>query len=71
MIEYNGGGLGRPTSTFTIPGVDSHGMALLISAGYTSADQVRAASDDDLLAIDGIGPKTVEVIRNAEPGDQA
>jgi len=38
---------------------------LLIGAGYTSVDLVRAAVDDDLLAIDGIGAKRLAAIREA------
>lgn len=37
----------------------------LRAAGYTSVEQVRSASDDDLLNIKGIGPATLEKIRIA------
>lgn len=35
----------------------------LAAAGYTSIDQVRAASDGALLAIDGIGPASLAQVR--------
>jgi hypothetical protein len=39
---------------------------LLIAAGYDTLDLVKNASDEDLDAIDGIGPATVEKIREAQ-----
>lgn len=38
-------------------------VRLLISAGYPNPAAVQAATDDDLLAIDGVGPKAVAKIR--------
>ncbi len=38
---------------------------ILEDAGYVSAAEVRAASDEVLLGVDGIGPKTLEKIRAA------
>jgi len=37
--------------------------ALLVS--YNTADEVRKASDDELLALGGIGPATLRKIREA------
>lgn len=37
----------------------------LHAAGYTSAESVRAATDDELLALDGVGPATLKKIRAA------
>ena len=37
----------------------------LIAAGYNTADKLRAAADDQLRAIDGIGPAAVRNIRKA------
>lgn len=34
-------------------------------AGYKTADAVRKASDDELLALDGVGPATLRKIREA------
>lgn len=39
--------------------------------GYASPDEVLAASDDELLAIEGIGPKTLEKIREAYTPSEA
>lgn len=38
---------------------------LLLDEGYTAPAQLRAASDDDLRAIAGIGPKRLTAIREA------
>lgn len=35
----------------------------LIAAGYTSLDAVRSASDEELLAIEGIGEATLKKLR--------
>lgn len=40
----------------------------LASAGYTSADSIRLASDDELMAVPGIGPKTVDKLRAGTGG---
>lgn len=37
----------------------------LSDAGYGSADAIRAASDDELLAIEGVGEKAVKNLRSA------
>jgi len=37
----------------------------LAKAGYLSNGALRAASDQDLLAIDGVGPATLKQIRYA------
>lgn len=37
----------------------------LEAAGYTTLERARAASDDELLALDGVGPATVKAIRDA------
>lgn len=36
---------------------------LLVSNGFYSIEAVERASDNELLAIDGIGPKTLQEIR--------
>ena len=38
-------------------------IRLLIDAGYDSPDDVRFASDEELLAIKGIGPKSLGALR--------
>ena len=37
--------------------------AVLVRAGYTSPEAVMAAPDEALLAIDGVGDKALQVIR--------
>lgn len=37
--------------------------ATLEAAGYTTAEQVRSAGEEELGAINGIGPKSLEKIR--------
>lgn len=36
----------------------------LLAGGYTNIEQIEDASDEDLLAVDGIGSKSVTDIRN-------
>lgn len=38
---------------------------VLAQAGYTSIEAVRDASDNDLLAIEGVGPATLRRLRSA------
>lgn len=42
------------------------GAEYLIAAGYTTKAKVRNASDEDLLAVEHIGPGTLEKIRAAQ-----
>ena len=37
--------------------------AVLVRAGYTSVEAVAAAPDEALLAIDGVGDKALQLIR--------
>lgn len=39
-------------------------LKALEAAGYRSADDLRAASDDELLALKGVGKKSLEAIRD-------
>lgn len=43
----------------------------LSDAGYATADAIRAASDDELLAIEGVGEKAVQNLRRALGGANA
>lgn len=47
------------------PIVGNDGNEALHSAGYIQPAEVREASDEDLLAVDGIGPKKVADLRSA------
>lgn len=42
----------------------------LNAAGYTTLDDLRTLSQDDLLAIEGVGPAAVERIHSALKGAQ-
>lgn len=44
---------------------DFPGHDQLVAGGYTTIAKVRNASDEELLAVDGVGPVTVEKIRAA------
>lgn len=44
---------------------DFPGHDQLVAGGYTTITKVRNASDEELLAVDGVGPVTVEKIRAA------
>lgn len=39
----------------------------LVDGGYTDAESIRAASDEELLALDGVGTATVFKLRQAFP----
>lgn len=41
-----------------------HMISLLVEAGFTTPDHVRGANDDELLAIKGIGGKSLAVLRS-------
>jgi hypothetical protein len=46
-------------------------VAKLAEGGYDTADAIQAATDEQLLAIDGIGPATLKRIREAYPTEPA
>jgi hypothetical protein len=45
--------------------LDADQQAALSAAGFGSADAIRAASDEDLLKVEGIGPATLRKLREA------
>lgn len=49
---------------FELP-IEGKQAAALVEAGYDRLALLADASDEELLAIDGIGPKTLEAIREA------
>ena len=51
------------TEVFTVDGIDTDTMEALREAGFDSAEKIKAASDDELLAVKGIGPATLEKLR--------
>lgn len=48
-----------------IPGVGPKTVQYLAQAGYTTLAQVRAASEAELAAIDGVGPRAAAALRSA------
>ena len=49
------------TAALSVPA--EHGRDLLVAGGFDSDEKVRDASDEDLLAVDGIGPGRLKQIR--------
>lgn len=47
--------------------VDDARAQMLRDAGYETKDEIETTRDEDLLAIDGIGPETVASIREEAP----
>ena len=47
------------------PAVTDQQRAALATAGFETAEQIRAATDEQLLDVDGIGPATVTRLREA------
>jgi len=50
--------------TLHIAGVPSNTLAALVKAGYTTLAKVYNASDEDLLAVDGVGQAMLKRIRD-------
>ena len=42
-------------------------MEMLIEAGYHCLDDLAAATDEELLALPGLGPSRLQAIRKAAP----
>lgn len=57
----------EPHLLAAIPRLSHAAAAALVSAGYEKPADIAGASDDDLLAVDGIGPATLATIRAAVP----
>lgn len=60
----------RPPRSFRERAVGDYGLTeaqteVLMVAGYRDEDALRAASDNDLRAVEGIGPATVRNLRKA------
>jgi DNA integrity scanning protein DisA with diadenylate cyclase activity len=48
-----------------MPGVTVAQRDALVAAGFVTAADIRAATDEQLDAVDGIGPETVKKLREA------
>jgi len=51
-------------------GVNADKALLLVKAGYARLNDLRAASDEELLVIEGIGPSIVKKVRKALGGGE-
>jgi len=51
-------------------GISADKALLLVEAGYARLDDLREASDEELLAIEGVGPGTVKKVRKALGGGE-
>lgn len=47
------------------PGLSQPALQALIHAGYTSLEQLTAATAKELLALHGMGPKGIRILREA------
>lgn len=63
--DDSGGNLGDGADELSV--TPDAGREALLEAGYTADEEVRAASDDDLLALDGIGQGRLAKIREILP----
>lgn len=51
------------TELFDLPGVNREIVGALVAYGFTTIEQVKNASDDELLTVSGIGPARLAAIR--------
>jgi DNA uptake protein ComE-like DNA-binding protein len=67
LNEILGEMVAAPAATIDYPlsPLDQDVVEALVAAGYEKLDGVREASDEELLAVKGIGPKTLKDIRGA------
>ena len=68
LAETPGAPAMGPTPPPGLDRLDDATRAVLASAGFDSDEKVRAASDDDLLKVDGIGPGRLKQIRTDVAG---
>jgi hypothetical protein len=47
------------------PGLSRPALRALAGAGYTHLDQLAGASEAEILALHGMGPKGVDILRRA------
>lgn len=48
-----------------IPGIGPKTVQYLAEGGYTTLAQVRAASESELAAVDGVGPRAAAALKSA------
>ena len=54
-----------------LPGVSKKVAEALYDAGYDTMDKLKAASEDDLKAVKGVGPKTAQAVLEGLKGEAA
>ena len=56
----------KPNETVPIPaGIGKPALRALAAAGIKSLDEVARASEDDLLALHGVGPRAIRILKAA------
>jgi len=51
--------------SYELPAIGRPATAALVTAGHTSLDKVAELTEKQLLAIHGVGPKAVRILREA------
>lgn len=65
MADVLEGVAANKSGAYSSEPLDENLVQLLADAGYDTLEKIRNASDEELLEIDGIGPKSLEKIRQA------
>ncbi len=58
----------KPIQADDIPNVGAPARRALAAAGYDRLDQFAGVAEQDLLALHGVGPKAVAILRRALAG---
>jgi hypothetical protein len=59
------GGTDNGSSSSSTPSAVDTAKQKLAAAGYDTDDKIRDASDEDLLKVEGIGPATLQKVRDS------
>ncbi len=54
----------QPLLSWAPAGVSRPAQRALINAGFTALEQLAAATERDVAALHGMGPKALEILRN-------
>lgn len=65
FVEVGGGETSSAGAADPFSVVTEDQAAALKAAGFDTADKIRAASDDELQAVSGVGPAAVSKLREA------
>jgi NAD-dependent DNA ligase len=61
LLELNN----KPSQAHDFPKIGAPATGALIHAGYTRLEQLTKFSEKELLALHGVGPKAVRILREA------